>query len=92
LPVGLQVSSAHRVPTGQFWQPPPPSHLPLVLQVACGFVSHIWRGSALPAAAIVHFPIVASSLQLRQAPVQAESQQTPSTQNPCWHSLDVRQL
>ena len=40
------------------------------------------RGSALPAAMDVHLPSVATSAQLRQAPVQSESQQTPSAQWP----------
>jgi hypothetical protein len=91
LPVGLQVSSAHSVPTGHFWQPPLPSHLPLVSQVDSGFASHIWRRSALPAAMGVQRPMVASSAQLRQAPVQGVSQQMPSTQLPCWQSLPIWQ-
>ena len=37
------------------------------------------RGSALPAAIDVHLPSADASAQLRQAPVQAVSQQMPST-------------
>jgi hypothetical protein len=51
------------------------------------------RGSTVPAAIGVHFPSsVPGSAQLRQAPVQAWSQQILSTQWLCWHSADVVQL
>src|SRR3569623_745504 len=53
---------------------------------------HIWRGSAEPAATSVHLPMLLLRLQLRQAPVQALSQQTPSTQWPFWHSPSVLQV
>ena len=43
----------------------------------------------MPAAIGVHRPSVAASAQLRHAPVHAWSQQTPSTQWPCAHSLDA---
>jgi len=76
----LHVSGAHSVPTGQVWQPPLPSHLPLVPQVDCGIAAHMLRGSRVPAAVGVQRPIVAASAQLRHAPVQAWSQQTLSTQ------------
>jgi hypothetical protein len=63
-----------------FWQPPAPSHLPLVEQAAAVMSWQTVRGSALPAAIDVHLPGAEESEQLRQAPVQAVSQQTPSTQ------------
>jgi len=40
----------------------------------------ICRGSAEPFATSVHLPMLLLRLQLRQAPVHALSQQTPSTQ------------
>ena len=87
--MAVQVSSAHSVPTGQLWQPPLPSHLPLVEQLLCGISLHMLRGSAVPAAIGVQRPIVAARLQLRHAPVHAWSQQTPSTQWLCWHSASA---
>ena len=45
-----QVSSAQMVLTGYFWQPPLPSHRPLVPQVDAACTAHIARGSGLPAA------------------------------------------
>lgn len=92
-PVGLQVSFAHNVPTGQAWQPPLPSHLPFVPQVDAAITTQTFRGSTVPAAIGVHFPSSApGSAQLRQAPVHAWSQQILSTQWLCWHSADVSQL
>jgi hypothetical protein len=68
------------VPTGYVWQLPLPSHLPF-LPHDDGFSStQTARGSALPAAMATQRPGVPGSAQLRQAPVQALSQQTPSTQ------------
>jgi hypothetical protein len=93
LPVGLQVSFAHSVPTGQAWQPPFPSHLPFVPQLDWGISVQTFRGSTVPAAIGEHFPSRApGSAQLRQAPVQAWSQQILSTQWLCWHSLEFSQL
>jgi hypothetical protein len=85
----LQVSSAHSVPTGQFWQPLLPSHLPFVEQVLCAIILHTPRGSTVPAAIGVQRPIDEARLQLRHAPAQAVSQQTLSTQWLCWHSLSA---
>ena len=65
-------------------QAPLPSHLPLVPQVLAA-----WTGqpeSATPAAVGTHLPRVAGFEQLWQAPVQALSQQTPSTQKALSHS------
>jgi hypothetical protein len=49
------------------------------------------RGSTLPAAIEVHLPGVDASEQLRHAPVQAVSQQTPSTQWVERHSVPIEQ-
>jgi hypothetical protein len=47
------------------------------------------RGSCAPTATAAHTPVVPTRLQLRQAPVQAEVQQTPSVQKALAHwSLD----
>jgi len=67
----LHVSSPQRVPTGQFWQPPLPSHLPLLEQVDCGITVQTLRGSIVPAAIGVQRPSDADSAQLRHAPPQA---------------------
>jgi len=67
----LHDSSSHSVPTGQIWQPPLPSHLPLVEQVDCGITVHMLRRSTLPAAIGVQRPSEAASAQLRQAPPHA---------------------
>jgi hypothetical protein len=66
--------------------------LPFLPQLAAPASVHIARGSALPAAIFVHFPGADGSAQLRQAPVQAPSQQTPSTQYPDLHSVPTLQL
>ena len=77
--------------TGCFWQPPLPSHLPLVPQVAAAWTAHIARGSGLPLATGMQRPGDDASAQLRQAPVQAFSQQTLSTQKPETHSPPASQ-
>jgi hypothetical protein len=71
LPAGLQVSSPHKVPTGQLWQPPLPSHLPLLAQVDCGITVQTARGSRVPAAIGMQCPGAVASAQLRHAPPQA---------------------
>ena len=91
LPVALQSSSAHSVPTGQIWQPPLPSHLPFVLHVDCGIAVHMPRGSTVPAAIGMQWPAIEPTAQLRQAPVQAWSQQTPCAQNVLRHSTPFEQ-
>ena len=84
-------SGAQMVPILYFWQPPAPSHLPLVEQAAGVMSWQTPRGSALPAGIAVHLPGADASEQLRQAPVQAMSQQTPSTQWVERHSVPVEQ-
>src|SRR5262245_42245166 len=68
------------VPILYFWQPPLPSHLPLVWHEAAVMSLQTPRGSLLPATIGVHLPSAEDSAQLRHAPVQAVSQHTPSTQ------------
>jgi hypothetical protein len=63
-----------------FWQLPAPSHLPFVEQAAAVRSTQTPRGSTFPTGIGVHFPGAEASAQLRQAPVQVPSQQTPSTQ------------
>ena len=54
--------------------------MPFVEHFALPRSLHVPRGSAFPATIGVHVPSDATSEQLRQAPVHAVSQQTPSTQ------------
>jgi hypothetical protein len=82
----VHVSGAHTVVTGYFWQPPAPSHRPLVPHDGAPMSLHMPRGSVLPMTMGVHFPRDAASEQLRHAPAQGMSQQTPSTQLPLWQS------
>ena len=89
--LAAHASGAQVVPIWYFWQPPEPSHLPFVEQAAAVMSWHTPRGSTLPAAIEVHLPGVDGSEQLRQAPVQAVSQQTPSTQWVERHSVPVEQ-
>jgi hypothetical protein len=91
VPVALQVDSgvylllaqrsgAQTVPGLCRRQPPAPSHFPSVPQVDAGWVAHMFRGSSSPFGTGRHEPSDVGSAQLRQAPVQAWSQQTESTQ------------
>jgi hypothetical protein len=70
-----------------FWQPPLPSHLPFVPQLGAFWSTQTLRMSGLPAATATQRPGDIGSAQLRQAPVQALSQQTLSTQWFEAHSL-----
>src|SRR5215471_17390508 len=69
-------------------QPPVPSHVPSVPHPLGSCLAHVAavRGSD-PAVIDVHVPSVSVSVQLLQPLVQAESQQTPSTQKPLAQSL-----
>jgi hypothetical protein len=87
----VHVSTAQTVPAGYLWQPPAPSQRPLVPQEAGVWAVQTPRGSALPGAMGMHRPGALGSPQLRHAPVQALSQQTPSTQWLLAHSLAVLQ-
>jgi hypothetical protein len=59
------------------------------MQVLCAVIAHTPRGSTVPAAVGVQRPSDEGTLHLRHAPVQAVSQQTPSTQWLFWHSLSA---
>lgn len=86
-----QVSAAQLVPFAYSWQLPEPSHLPFSPQAAALTSLHMARGSAAPAGIVVHLPSELDKEQLRQAPVQAELQQTPSTHWFDLHSLALPQ-
>jgi hypothetical protein len=68
-----------------------PSQVPSVAQEdACRSTQTPW-GSAAPRATDVQVPSEVDSAQLRQLPVQAVAQQTPSAQKPVAHSLPAAQ-
>jgi hypothetical protein len=67
-------------------QPAAPSHLPSVPQRLAPWSTQTPRGSTVPAGVGAHRPIDEGRAQLRQAPPQAPSQQTPSTQKLLMHS------
>jgi hypothetical protein len=75
-------SAPHTVPVGYLWQPPAPSQRLFVPQLAAPWSVHTLRLSTVPADSGVQVPFADVSAQLRQAPVQAVLQQTPSTQLP----------
>jgi hypothetical protein len=70
-------AGAHSVPLPQVAQEPDPSQTPVVPHDDAAVASQSPRRS-LPAAAWAHAPLT----QVRQAPSQAASQHTPSTQKP----------
>jgi hypothetical protein len=96
-PVALQVDSgvntllsqcgaAQTVPGRWRRQAPAPSQVPSVPQVSGGWDAQLPRGSSAPAATCVQTPGAEGSAQLRQPPVQASAQQTPSMQKFDWQS------
>jgi hypothetical protein len=87
--LAAHVSPAQTVPTAYFRQPPAPSHLPSAPHAAAPPSLHMLRLSAAPAAMDVQRPIDEGRAQLRQAPLQASAQQTPSAQKPEAHSAAV---
>ncbi len=82
-----QCSGAQTVPVLYRRHAPAPSQRPSVPQEEAGWATQVCRGSAAPAGTDVHEPIADGSAQVRQAPWQAPSQQTPSTQKPLEHSV-----
>jgi hypothetical protein len=66
--------------------------LPFVEHIGLPRSLHVLVGSALPAAMGVHLPLLLGSVQLRQAPPQAVSQQTRSTQWPLSQSSLTAQV
>jgi hypothetical protein len=87
----LQLSEPHSVPVGYLWQPPEPSQVPSVPHDEACWSMHTPCGSAPPAGLEAQVPSEVDSAQLRQLPVQAVAQQTPSAQNPLPHSLPAAQ-
>jgi hypothetical protein len=69
------------MPAGYFSQLPAPSQVPSVPQLDAPVSWHLPRG-LVPRSAGMQLPIVPWPAQVRQSPVQALSQQTPSTQKP----------
>jgi hypothetical protein len=68
-----------------------PSQVPSVAQEeACRSTQAPW-GSTLPRGAEAQVPSDVDRAQLRQLPVQAVAQQTPSAQKPFAHSLPAEQ-
>ena len=91
VPTG-QTSVEHMVAGAKLWQEPVPSHRPFVEQAPAPRFGQRLRGSGAPAPAGVHVPFEPGSAQETQEPVQAESQQTPSTQLPKAHWLGAAAL
>jgi hypothetical protein len=85
-------SAPHTVPVAYFAQPPAPSQRPFVPHEVEPWSLQTLRLSTLLAGMGVHVPLAEASAQLRQEPVQAVSQHTPSTQKPdaqsvpAWHT------
>jgi len=86
---GMQV-----MPRGKRWQPPLPSHRPLVpqdwgdwaAQISAGSVTpRATRGSGVSAGTSTQRPSAMGKAQKRHLPVQASLQQTPSAQKPDLH-------
>jgi len=79
--------SLHTVPTAYLRHAPTPSQTPSLPQLAEPWSAHSPSGSlpVVTGAQVPSFPPVNSALQLVQVPVQALSQQTPSTHWPLAH-------
>ncbi len=87
-----QNAAPHVVPTGYLRHPPLPSQRPSVPQVATALSTQVPRGSRTPAAVCVQRPRASGPAQDRHGPVHADSQHTPSAQNPDRHSEAAPQL
>jgi hypothetical protein len=68
-----------------------PSQVPSVAQEDACWSTQTWWGSALPRGADAQVPSEVDRAQLRQLPVQAVAQQTPSAQKPLEHSPPAEQ-
>jgi hypothetical protein len=95
MPVTLspsQVPSLHCVPSTYLRQPPLPSQVPSCPQVA-GLLAEQTRGSwgLTPGGTKAQSPSDVARSQALQVCPQAEVQQTPSVQNPVWHSASQLQ-
>jgi hypothetical protein len=82
----VQLAAAQTVPVGWRLQPPAPLHPPERPQVDAACAGHSPAGS-WPDAMGLHVPSDPGRLQAKQAWVQAEPQQTPSTHAPLMHWL-----
>jgi hypothetical protein len=80
-----QLATPHWVPAPHWRQAPAPSQNPSFPQLVAAEAAQSLRTS-VPETAGWHCPTVPTPLQVMQAPVQAFSQQTPSTQKPLWQS------
>jgi hypothetical protein len=77
-------AAAHTVLAAYFWQPPAPSHLPVLPQVDAVSGGQKAAGAAVPAGASVQVP-VPERLHTWQDGQAAEPQHTPSTHMPDVH-------
>jgi hypothetical protein len=81
-----QLAAPQTVPAIHLRQAPAPSQLPSVPQLEAAEAVHSLRG-LVPGSANLHVPTLFVALQVEQVPLQAVSQQTPSTQWPLPQSL-----
>jgi hypothetical protein len=89
--VSLHVACEQVVPSGYFWQPPLPSHLPFWLQLVGPWSVQVPFGSMLPAIIAEHVPSLPGTLQALQDGQVALPQQKLSTQFPWRHSSPIVQ-
>jgi hypothetical protein len=74
-----QLAARHWVPATHLRQAPAPSQVPSVPQLEAAEAVHSLRG-LVPGSENLHVPTLFVALQVWQVPLQAVSQQTPSTQ------------
>lgn len=90
--VPWQMGEPHSVPEGWSWQAPAPLQNPVMPQLEAGWAVHSSSGSVLggmkPQMPSGPPPFFAE-VHAWQVPLQAESQQTPSTQKPKMHCEPV---
>ena len=87
----VQDCATHTVPLAYSRQPPVPSQVPSVPQLAAPLSMHWFSGSA-PTGTKVQIPMLPVRAQERQVPVQLELQQTPCWQRPDAHSVPPVQV
>jgi hypothetical protein len=81
----VQAAAAHCVPLTYDRQPPLPSHVPSVPQLAAPWSLH-WFSGSWPAGTVEQVPPVPVSAHDMQLPAHAVLQQTPCAQKPLLHS------
>jgi hypothetical protein len=86
-----QPAARHTVVVSYLWQAPAPSQVPSLPQVEAAVVGQSLRGSD-PRSAGTHLPKFVVAPQVMHVPVQALSQQTPSTQKPLSQSSAAAQV